>query len=83
MHARLRGASTLLILHQIINNSLADEITEPHADMNIKVAAFTVSEKSSNRPFVSRPMLYALTMQVHLYICRSLTLFRMHYTDNT
>ena len=29
-------------------SSLADEIAEPHPDMNIKVAAFTVSEKSSN-----------------------------------
>ena len=28
--------------------SLADEIAEPLPDMNIKVAAFTVSEKSSN-----------------------------------
>ena len=28
--------------------SLADEIAEPHLDMNIKVAAFTISEKSSN-----------------------------------
>ena len=28
--------------------SLADEIAETHPDMNIKVAAFTVSEKSSN-----------------------------------
>ena len=28
--------------------SLVDEIAEPHPDMNIKVAAFTVSEKSSN-----------------------------------
>ena len=27
---------------------LADEIAEPHPDMNIKVAAFTVSEKSIN-----------------------------------
>ena len=27
---------------------LADEIVEPLPDMNIKVAAFTVSEKSSN-----------------------------------
>ena len=27
---------------------LPDEIAEPHPDMNIKVAAFTVSEKSSN-----------------------------------
>ena len=28
--------------------SLADEIAEPRPDMNIKVASFTVSEKSSN-----------------------------------
>ena len=28
--------------------SLADEIAKPHPDMNIKVAAFTVSKKSSN-----------------------------------
>ena len=27
---------------------LADEIAIPHPDKNIKVAAFTVSEKSSN-----------------------------------
>ena len=31
--------------------SLADEIAEPRPDMNIKVAAFTVSEKSSNTLF--------------------------------
>ena len=40
MHARLRGP----------NKSdfpcLADEIAKPRPDMNIKVAAFTVSEKS-------------------------------------
>ena len=28
--------------------SLADGLAEPHPDMNNKVAAFTVSEKSSN-----------------------------------
>ena len=28
--------------------SLADEIAEPHPDMNIKVTPFTVSEKWSN-----------------------------------
>ena len=52
MHARLRGSKSLLTLYQIINKpdfpSLADEIAEPHPEMNIKVAAFTVSEKSSN-----------------------------------
>ena len=31
--------------------SLADEIAEPRPDMNIKVATFTVSEKSSNTLF--------------------------------
>ena len=30
--------------------SLPDEIAEPRPDMNIKVAAFTVSEKSINMP---------------------------------
>ena len=52
MRARLRGSKSLFTLYQIINRSdfpyLADEIAEPHPDMNIKVAAFTVSEKSSN-----------------------------------
>ena len=52
MLSRLRGSKILLSLYQIINKtyfpSLADEIAEPHPDMNIKVAAFTVSEKSSN-----------------------------------
>ena len=52
MHARLRGSKSLLNLYQIINEpdfpSLADEIAEPHPVMKIKVAAFTVSEKSSN-----------------------------------
>ena len=40
------------ILRQIINRTwfplLADKIAEPRPDMNIKVAAFTVSEKSIN-----------------------------------
>ena len=52
MHARLCGSKSSLNLYQIINKtdfpSLADEIAEPRQDMNIKVAAFTVSEKSSN-----------------------------------
>ena len=54
MHERLRGSKSLLNLYQIINNfpSLADEIAEPHLDMNIKVVAFTVSEKSSNTVFI-------------------------------
>ena len=50
MHARLRGSESLLTLYQIINKtyfpSLADEIAEPRPGMNIKVTAFTVSEKS-------------------------------------
>ena len=51
MHARLRCPNNLFIPHQIIKKEpdfpcLADEIAEPRPDMNIKVAAFTVSEKS-------------------------------------
>ena len=52
MHARLRGPKSLLTRYQIINKpgfpSLADEIAEARPGMNIKVAAFTVSEKSIN-----------------------------------
>ena len=52
MHARLRGPNNLLILHQIIIEPafpcLAHEIAEPRPDMNIKVTAFTVNEKSYN-----------------------------------
>ena len=51
MHARLRGSKRLLTLYQIIIKtdfpSLAGEIAEPRPYMNIKVAAFTVSEKSN------------------------------------
>ena len=43
MHARLRGPSNLLILHQIINRTdfscLADELAEQSQHMNIKVTA--------------------------------------------
>ena len=49
MHARLRGPKSLISLYQIINKTLAYEMAEPRPDMNIKVAAFTVSEKSINR----------------------------------
>ena len=52
MHARLRGSKSILTLYQIIIKpdfpSWADKIAEPRPNMNIKVAAFTVSEKSIN-----------------------------------
>ena len=52
MHASLHGSKSLLTLYKLLIKldflSLADEIAEPHPDMNIKVAAFTVREKSSN-----------------------------------
>ena len=52
MHARLRGSKSLLTVYQIIIEpdfpSLADEIAEQRPNMNIIVAAFTVSEKSIN-----------------------------------
>ena len=37
-----------MVLSPRVTEALADEIAEPRPDMNIKVAAFTVSEKSSN-----------------------------------
>ena len=46
MRAQLRGPNNLLILHQIINNTLADEIAKPRPDMNVKVTAFTESQRS-------------------------------------
>ena len=50
MYARLRAPNNLLFLHQIINRTdspcLADVKAKPRPDLNIKVAAFTVSEKS-------------------------------------
>ena len=53
MHARLRGQKKLI--YSLPNYkikldfpSLADDIPEPRPDMNIKFAAFTVSEKSIN-----------------------------------
>ena len=49
MHARLRGSKSLLTLYQSKIKpdfpSLADEIAEPHPDMNIKVAAFNSKRK--------------------------------------
>ena len=50
MHTRLH----LLILYQIINKTRFPflsrcNVAEPSPDMNIKVAAFTVSEKSINK----------------------------------
>ena len=47
MHARLRGPKSLLTPDF---PSLADEIAEPRPDMNIKVVAFTVREKSIDIP---------------------------------
>ena len=41
-------AYLLFIINKPDFPSLADEIAQPHTDMNIQVAAFTVSEKSSN-----------------------------------
>ena len=48
MYARLRGPNNLLFLIEPDFPCLADEIAEPRPDMNIKVAAFTVSEKYIN-----------------------------------
>ena len=68
MHARLRGPKSRLTLYQIIIKPdfpfLADEIAEPRPDMNIKVAAFTVSEKSSNISIVMIKQVSTLTVCV-------------------
>ena len=48
MHSGLHGPKSLTISKKPDFPSLADELTVPRPDMNIKVAAFTVSEKSIN-----------------------------------
>ena len=48
MHARLRGPNNYLFLTERYYPYLADKIAEQRPDMNIKVAAFIVSEKSIN-----------------------------------
>ena len=44
---------------------LADELAEPLPDMNTKVAAFTVSEKSSNRNAL---IVHAYIQSIYTYI---------------
>ena len=49
MYAHLRGSNSLPNYKAEPDFPCsADEIAKPHPDMNIKVAAFTVSKKSSN-----------------------------------
>ena len=56
MHARLRGSKSLTQLQiKPVFPSLADEMAEPRPDMNIKVVAFTVREKSSNTYLATLP----------------------------
>ena len=48
MHARLRGSESLLTLYQIINKAwfpLFSSWNSRAMNINVKVAAFTVSEK--------------------------------------
>ena len=45
MHARLRGPNNLLFLIEPDLPCLADEKAKPRPDMNIKVIAFTESNK--------------------------------------
>ena len=47
--------------------SLADEIAEPHPDMNIKVAAFTESEKSRNST-LARSKFYRLAHYILVHV---------------
>ena len=45
---------------------LTDEMAEPRSDMNIKVAAFTVSEKNINMSFLS-PLLFCTAFVSFVY----------------
>ena len=70
MYARLRGSKSLKPLYQIKLKpdfpSLADEIAEPHPDINIKVAAFTVSEKSSNTRMLK--YIYCIPVLIQMFL---------------
>ena len=80
MHARLRGSKSLFTVYQIINKhdfpSLADEIVETHPDMNIKVAAFTVSKKSINiLEIIPRMSFSAVNVIVFKYLTENIFIF--------
>ena len=62
MHAHLRGPKKLINSIKPDFPSLADEIAEPRPNMNTKVAAFTVSEKSIN---TQCSVLYSQSFLVH------------------
>ena len=62
MHARLRDPKSFLTLIEPDFPSLADEIAEPRPDMNIKLAAFTVSEKSINKELIES-ILYIFSVE--------------------
>ena len=51
--------------------SLADEIAEPHPDMTIKVAAFTVSKKSSTMIMMLKHRQWFLTQKQALTTAES------------
>ena len=55
MHAICATKTTYLFFTKLLREPdfpcLADEITEPRPDTNLKVAAFTLSEKSINTCF--------------------------------
>ena len=81
MHTRLvRGPNNVLTLHRTIDipdfPSLVDEIAEPRPDMNIKVTAFTVNEKSIN---ITEPLrsLYCVFLQRRLWRDRAFSLSRL------
>ena len=67
MHARLGDPNNLLIQIEPDFPCLADVIAKPCPDMNIKVAAFTVSEKSIN---TSNLLQFKLRFFCFLIICK-------------
>ena len=73
MHAHLPSPKRLLTLYQIIKNMislLSQEIVHSHPDINIIVAALTVSIKSIDRPIfslVKQGMIMSMKLR-HLYI---------------
>ena len=82
MHARLLCPKNLLFVQQIEIESnfpcSSDEIAEPRQDVNIRVAAFTVSEKC-----VNMTILFCLRRSRRKHLCRnSDTLYLVVYLYN-
>ena len=84
MHVCAAQKAYLLFTKLYIKPTLADEIAEPHPDMNIKVAAFTVSEKSSYTMFHEISLFIQLRKKIYgIFYCSIVADLKLAYNLNT